>query len=98
MRTLALALALAGCGSKQAPPPPQPHCDGYMTAVAEAERTPAAPGDSADVMVVDACGCGRTVTTTAAEASRVTAAHDAWTRDRCGPVNCDEPCPTPAPR
>jgi hypothetical protein len=107
MRSIALVIVVlvVGCGSKAAPAPtptptggaPRANCNDYARAADEASRTPAAPGDAVEVQVVNACGCAHAVSTTAAEATRVNAAHDAWTRAGCGPVNCDEPCPTPAP-
>ena len=98
MRTSMLAIMICGCGSRALAPAPAPvpaaafRCENYWPAVEDAQRTPAAAGDSADVVVVNACGCSWTITTTAAEAAHVTAARDAWTRNHCGPTNCDEPC------
>jgi hypothetical protein len=38
------------------------------------------------------CGCTYTIRTTRALAAKVRAAFGQWTRDNCGPVNCDTPC------
>jgi hypothetical protein len=96
-----IAMVLACCGSRDATATKAAseqhaqrvsHCDEYPRALYEARQVAPMPGDEADVDGMTACGCRYTIHTSTALAAKVDAAFRQWTRDGCGPVNCDTPC------